>query len=239
MSSDPEQHVRFPLYHGTSTLFLGGIAEHGLGGRDPIAEWKVLDCAKAIYPVVELHLAESEDFMARCVSFRLMVDQATGRRNFQHGNAYLSPSASTAIRYAVNTRYGSELLTYTLDFISELLRRKIPGIADDLFRSFPQVFEKLDISAAPVLVAAEDVSTAALLAENGEEAQPTLDFVYQTLKHRAEPRDVLLQQSNFRLIQPVSAKQLKVWLINVTQWDPFTPRYSLHPLAIGADRRGV
>jgi hypothetical protein len=27
-----------PLYHGTSTLFLNGILEHGLGGWNPIQE---------------------------------------------------------------------------------------------------------------------------------------------------------------------------------------------------------
>jgi hypothetical protein len=36
--SDSPSDFQVPLYHGTSTIFLNGILEHGLGGWNPIQE---------------------------------------------------------------------------------------------------------------------------------------------------------------------------------------------------------
>jgi len=41
------------LYHGTLSLFLDGIIKNGLGGMNPISEWKNLDLAREIHPMVE------------------------------------------------------------------------------------------------------------------------------------------------------------------------------------------
>ena len=103
--------VSFPLYHGTSSLFLDSIIKVGVGGTNPIADWGVLEFAKELYPLVEQHLSHVDGHMAKCASFKLMVQQKSEALNFQHGDSYLSPAKSTAIRYAVNNRYGSEMLT--------------------------------------------------------------------------------------------------------------------------------
>ena len=50
--SKPGELIPVPLYHGTATLFLEGILEFGLGGKNPIAELKVLDFARTIAPLV-------------------------------------------------------------------------------------------------------------------------------------------------------------------------------------------
>jgi hypothetical protein len=146
-----------PLYHGTSTLFLRSIIKSGLGGADPIADWSVLEFARLIYPLVEQHLSAQADFMLKVQSFKFMVEQKSAGMNFQHGETYLSPSLSTAVRYAANKRLGSEFLTYTLDFLTELIRLKVAGVTDRLHQAYPQIFEKLDISPAPLLVQAENL----------------------------------------------------------------------------------
>ncbi len=58
-------------------------------------------------------------------------------------DTYLSPSSATAVRYAVNKRFGSELLSYTLDFLDELVRRKVPGIVDGLYQRYPHIYDLL------------------------------------------------------------------------------------------------
>jgi hypothetical protein len=103
-----------PLYHGSSSLFLGSIIRFGLGGLNPIAEWNVLEFARVIYPLVDKHVSTRDDFVVKAQSFKFMVEQNSAAMNFQHGDTYLSPSRLTAVRYAVNKKYGSELLTYTL-----------------------------------------------------------------------------------------------------------------------------
>lgn len=71
-----------------------------------------------------------------------MVEQRSAAMNFQHGETYLSPSRLTAIRYAANKRYGSELLSYTLYFLNELIRLEVDGVQDKLYRAYPHIFEK-------------------------------------------------------------------------------------------------
>lgn len=82
--------LELSLYHGTSTIFLDGIIKYGLGGMNPISEWKVLELAKEINPLVQQHFTEQHKMDTDV--FQRMVDQSCGYMNFQHGDAYLTPS---------------------------------------------------------------------------------------------------------------------------------------------------
>ena len=115
-----------------------------------------------------------------------MVGQRSGHTNLQHGDTYLSPARSTAIRYAVNKRYGSELLSYTLDFLQELLRRKIPGVADDLFHDYPEMFNLLDVSCAPLLIGVQGAVVDELVAEKGGDAAPVFNHVLATIRENPD-----------------------------------------------------
>lgn len=130
--------VAIPLYHGTSTLFLNSIIESGLGGRDLISGWKVLEFAKLRYPFAEEHLSRRDDFRVKCQSFKWIVEQKSAAMNFQHADTYLSPARSTAVRYAANHRYGSELLTYRLDLLQQLVCLGVDGVCNHLYRAYPR-----------------------------------------------------------------------------------------------------
>ena len=216
--------------NGTSTLFLEGIIEAGLGGRNQLAEWKVLEFATVVYPLVREHLSTDPDWMVKAQSFGFMVEQRSGQMNFQHGDAYLSPSAA-AVRYAVNKRYGSELLSYTLDFLQEMLRRKIPSVADDLYHEYPQMFNLLDVSSAPLLIGVDGAAVDELVAEKGGDAAPVFNHVLATLRENRDGAEILLQQSNFRLRRAIPVSRLTFWLVNVTHWNPVFPQY-LAPHAV-------
>ena len=212
-----------PLYHGTSTLFLSGIADSGLGGNNPIAELKVLDFARALIPLVDEHLSKDEKWMIRAQSFRFMGQQLNASMNFQHGDTYLSISSETSIRYAVNKKYGSELLTYSIEFLQELLNRGIKGLADNMYYQFPQIFRFLDISCAPILIEAKRVPESALVAENGGDAKHNIDIIRALLNGEKKMTSRQLSQLNFRLTTPIPLADLTFWLIDVHEWNSFKP----------------
>jgi hypothetical protein len=218
--------IPVPLYHGTSTLFLEGVLQHGLGGKDALAEWGVLEFARVLAPLVREHCEPREDLVMKATRFLWMTEQKCEVANFQHGQAYLSPSIDTAIRYAAGNRYGSELLTNTLDLLRALLNLGVRGLRDDLYRQFPEMFEKLDVSPAPLLMKVENVPTSAVLSEQGRSPDENLRLIEE---HRNEPLfAAVLQQVNFRLLQP--QKVTEVSLINVSKWNPSLPEYTLYAL---------
>jgi hypothetical protein len=221
-----------PLYHGTSTLFLDGITKSGLGGSNPIADWRILDFAKVLQPLVDQHFSRDEGWMVKAQSFGFMVEQKSAHFNFQHGDTYLSPALETAARYAVDKRYGSELLTYSLEFLQELINRKAPGVVDKLYQQYPQIFGFLDISCAPLLVRARRVPIGALMDEHGRDPSHNLQRIKQISDDESRTSEILLQQTNFRLSRSVPVSELTFWLINVKRWHRFQSEYSLHLLLV-------
>jgi hypothetical protein len=220
--------IPLPLYHGTSTLFLEGILKHGLGGKNQLEEWRVLELARAIAPLVEQHCAIRDDLMVKASGFRWMTEQLCEAMNFQHGHSYVSPSIATAARYAISNRYGSELLTYTLDFLQELSGMGVRGVNDELYRRFPELFEKLRINPAPLLIRIDDVPFEALLTERGEQPDSHVKIIGEMLRE-SDHADAILQQINFRLVVPQAVSSAS--LINVKRPDPHFPEYTLHELA--------
>jgi hypothetical protein len=228
---DHSGRLPIPLYHGTSSLFLEGIFRTGLGGTNPILEWKILEFAQLIYPLTEQHLLSRPDLASRVQSFGWMVQQKSTGMNFQHGDTYLSPARSTAVRYAVNKRYGSELLTYTLDLLGELIRLNIDAVTGRLYREYQQIFDLLDISPAPLLIRADNVFSTALKSEYGGDVEATIEQIRTTIQQSPRDWETMLQQCNFRLAEPIPAGELEIWMLAVSRWDRFTPEYSLYKLS--------
>lgn len=48
-----ESFLPVPLYHGTSTLFQQSIAKLGLGGFDPVKQWKLIEAKERILTTPE------------------------------------------------------------------------------------------------------------------------------------------------------------------------------------------
>jgi len=203
-----------PLYHGTSNLFLSQIVQSGLGGQDVIAQWRVLTLAHRIHPLVQNHLAQEDDLILQVQSFGWMCEQRNGHFNFQHGHAYLSPSEKTAVRYAIDKRYGSELLTYTLALLEELIRRSLIDREGALSREFHEVFYLLGRTFAPMLVEVDNVSIHTLLDEHGDNPQANLDVLAESLAKGSEIAELMLQQTNFRLAQAAPLADLTFWLLD-------------------------
>jgi len=227
--------LKFPLYHGTCTLFLERIAQHGLGGWDPIKEWRVLECLRKVLPIAEKHADQSEVIKAHLSSTWLMADQVNARMNFQHGAVYLSPSKETAVRYACGKKKGSEVISRTVLLIEELVRLNIVGVKTDLFREFPELFYLQDIDASPVLIQVSLISSENLLSERGESPDENFAKILNYQERFPESWQQLSQQTNFRLIRPVPVNELAAHLIAVRRWQPFAIDYALMPIPLAAN----
>jgi hypothetical protein len=219
--------IPVPLYHGTSTLFIEGILQHGLGGMNPIQEWKVLEFARAIAPLVKQHYeVRGHRLLVQANTFvQYMVAQtcSPGGFNYQHGQAYVSPLEKTAVRYVSHNRYGSELLSRTLFFLQHLCM-DVPDALTSLEQEYPDMFEKLDINPAPLLLRIDNVPVDSVLTEYGEHPGSYLEFVRECM-HDLD----MLQQHNFRLVVPHRASAIAT--INVKGGRRYVfPQYSLYPL---------
>ena len=218
------------LYHGTSTLFLDSIIKNGLGGINPAIEWKVLELTQEVYKLSELHLKETHLFQVSSNSFKQMAKQSNNGFNFQHGDTYLSPARSTAARYAMSKRYGSELLTYTIDFLKELISLDIHYVKNNLYKKYPKVFGLIEANPSPLIIQVKNLSASSLLNEYGESATENLKEINELMNETSSMRDRMLQQTNFRLTTPVGADNLKFFLVNVQNWDPYGPKYNMYEL---------
>lgn len=219
--------LQIPLFHGTSTIFLNGIIKNQLGGVNPILELDAYNFVKDLWPHVEAHLSDDKNFNAKIGSFSRMVRQTSGPMNFQHGDTYLSPARSTAVRYASNKRYGSEILTYALDFLEELVRRDVEGIRNVLYRKYPQIFSLLDVSPSPILIEVVDCPVDCLRTEAGDGADVQITQLMELWDENRNLFELIGGQKNFRLSRPVSLEKLKFWMLNVLKWHPSFPEYQM------------
>lgn len=224
-----QNELSIDLFHGTSTLFMDDIIAHGLGGFNPVREWGLLELSKEVFAQSELHLRETEIYLVKSNSFRLMTEQVSGGSfNWQHGETYVSPSKQTGINYAINKRYGSELLTYTIDFLQALIEKKVKYVTTDLFRKYKKIFGLIEANPSPLLVQISNVPLSVLRSEHGEAPDYNLEQMEQVLSTNLEAYQAYLQQTNFRLVKPISMDKLKLWFINVQEWRPYNPQYNLY-----------
>ena len=225
-----------PLYHGTSSLFLSGILEHGLGGWNPIEEWRVVDFAKELLPYVHQNLGSDQRWMVKISSFGMMADQLCAGMNYQHGHVYLSPSRSQAIGYTISKRWGSELLSFSLDFLDELTRREAPGVCDDLYQRWRHIFELLQVPAAPLLIETRGLTEADLVLERGEPVGHYLQTIIRSYR-RESMNPYNIPGACFRLQTVVPASRLRIWLMGVHHPFKFDPDYSLFEVPIQRPNR--
>ena len=211
-----EAPLPFSLYHGTSTVFMKSIIEHGLAGINPIEEWKVMELAKKVFDLSCKHLTDYIPFKNRRNSFENMVFQRSQGMNWQHGETYLSSSIHKATSYATSNWMGSELLTNTADFLKELIKRGIGEATHELYREYPEVFRLLETSPSALLIEINGLTISELKSENGDDPKEAIEFLQKN-------KDLIKKTSlfkNFRLLRRVDSSEIKIYMINVLEWRP-------------------
>jgi hypothetical protein len=71
-----------------------------------------------------------------------------------------------------------------------------------------------------------------LLDEKGNEPTKNFNQLSKMLDEKPESFDALSQQTNFKLTQQVKSENLRFWLINIKEWNPFIPKYNLYSINI-------
>lgn len=209
--------MTLPLYHGTSSLFVDSIREKGLGARNPIADYGVVQFLESIYPICEELFTTDDEWIARRVIIRPMMRQevTAGGFNFQHGESYLTPCRGSAVGYALSNLLGSELISVAC-FLFRMIEKHRPGELER--RAFPRgpLLKLFCQSPSPYLVTARNVPVQALVGERGNPVQEVIEQLRSLVEAVPDLTGVTFN-INFRLTSPLSPH-----LLSIEQIDPKT-----------------
>ena len=226
-----DNKISVDLYHGTSTLFLDSIIENGLGGINPVTEWNLIELCKEVYKLSEEYLEDTQVFQISGFALKLMSEQSNnGSFNYQHGETYLSASKLTSCRYAIDKEYGSEMLSYIIKFLKELINKEIPYVTDELYHIYPKVYHLKDCNPSPMLVQVRNVDGSNLKNEHDGDPMNYLQSIINNLNLSEKNFDEYTQPYNFRLKRKIELKNLKFYLINVQHWDNYFPKYNFYEI---------
>ncbi len=221
-----------PLYHGTSKIFLDSIQESGLGGKDPNIMFKSYELLTEMFNLEGWNWSDDPELSVMEPTIRHIVDQSVsgGGFNFRHGKTYLTPSELTAVRYALSSRLGSELLSTTISLFDKL-KAWNEGKAREVASKYSTISELLSLERQPLLVEALRVPIRSLRSEKGDAPEVVIDQI----NNLPDGMDsilfhVVFQQHNFELIGPLPVENLRYYEIEWHNSDPDLPKYSLRPI---------
>lgn len=206
------------LYHGTSSFFLDSILENGLGGVNIIKEWGVLDLVNEMYPYAAERLSNHKSFG----SFEKMAkQQSSPYGNYQHGGCiYVTPSLSTALRYTVKKKCGSELLHNAFLFYDELEKYRDIDCKKWKKKYF-KVFNYKKFCGSPLIISFVGISYSDLLTEEEGKNVP-LEMIQHVNCYKDNPDDIL-NGIVFRLTKVLGKESFKVFMPILTKFDETTP----------------
>ena len=191
--------LTFPLFHGTSTLFLDSIRENGLGAINPVEQYWTLEFLNALYPICKKELSEDLQWQIEGFLLESIIDQkiSKGGFNWRHGNAYVSPGCSRVVNHALYNEYGSEAVTMAIRWYERLLHQKPKfDFPEEITSS--QLLELRGHHFEPIIVEVKkDVLTVSdLIGEKDEDPATLLEKIENNKKSGAIGK-TLNQQCNF------------------------------------------
>ncbi len=226
-----EEPVPFPLYHGTSSLFLDSILSRGLGGFDPIGASRAVECLRAVKQAAGERLQGHPGWMSLKETLLPMCDQRQtgGGFNYRHGNTYLSPAKITAIRYALSNPHGSELLSECIKLLA-WFSGVDPSEARSIERQFPEVASLARrTDGTHILIRLPRVFPSQLRTEQGEAPGPMLVAATRAIRECGE---AAVQQKNFRLVLAVPLALLDIFRVHPRGGSTSNPSYELTPVSV-------
>lgn len=232
--------VPFPLYHGSSSLFLSSFKP----GTTP-APWPYKRAALCLLNDVWADLsqrggqlpAEIRDDLLWDITYeempfyvRNIIDQVSRHSNWQHGELYLTPSKLKAVEYARGgARYGGELVTMCKDALDSLTRVD-PERAKQLIGRVPDLSTLLSgTDCPPILVEFVDVRLTDLSTETQggdvleELCSLTDKKLLEALGSEERVREIVGQQTNFRLTEGCGVVHRVFQVLGKDQDNPSSP----------------
>jgi hypothetical protein len=204
--------LQFPIYHGTSSIFLESILKHGLGGRNILEEHKIHELFVELYDAYFSWLDKNRNLCPEMMAWENMRDQniTGGGFNFQYGDVYGCFAKKKAEHYANVNKYGSELLSHLIELTRILADQKTLSIAhsikvNDRLSSIVGKYEP-----KPITVCIDNVKVSDLKMENGDDPYESLTFLSQEYEKFVNDR-AEINETKFRAKNKDSESLKKYW----------------------------
>lgn len=204
--------LTIPLYHGTSDLFYESIKQFGLGGRNQIQEFRVIELLRQLVTICQTNLPNQEEWLVRMDDAERISRQGvtSGGFNFRHGSAYLTPSSFTPANYATLNEYGSEALEHFMMLWNRLRENHIE-LSREIKDGAHLIIAFAERPKLPLLIKLVDVPASILAAENGGLATDVFDRIEGLIQEKFF--SVMCQQANFELLKPFPIRDADVFRI--------------------------
>jgi hypothetical protein len=194
--------LTIPLYHGTSDLFYESIRQFGLGGRNLIAEFQVIDLLRDLFTICRTSLPNEEQWLVKMQVAEWIAQQCVSRGglNFRHGSTYLTPSSYTAANYATSSEYGSEALEQFMLLWNRLQENGIE-LQQQISDGARPIINFALKPKMPILIKVDGIPARALAAENGHNTASVFQWL-ESIMNDPISFPVLCQQANFEVREP-------------------------------------
>ena len=204
--------LNFPLYHGTSSIFLDSIQKSGLGSINIIKKYQVMDMFSVLVIAFQKNYDDLEWWQLYGHFCEKMVSNSVtkGGFNYRYGGIYLSPSLQTTKRYACSNPYGSELITY-FKYTYEELYKINPKLAEGIFPLHHPLRAILAKTGTLVVLEINNIPKEHLTTEQGEPIDDQLECMYDLQKNLSDVEtDIIWQQYNFESKYVIEPNNLRV-----------------------------
>lgn len=198
------EKIDFPLFHGTSSIFIDSIKNFGLGGQDIAEKYQVKKKFEEL-----INFFKNTDFNSlwwerEGFICEKMIEGSVSNSgfNFRYGGIYLTPSIETARSYANSNKYGSELLSYCIAAYKEL--EKINHkIATEIIPTTDSLHNLMKLNGSPVVLKVTEIPKENLATEQGT----SIDT--QLIKMKNSP-PIFWQQFNFECNSAIPWSNIEV-----------------------------
>ncbi|TOF02350.1 hypothetical protein CGJ31_23350 [Vibrio parahaemolyticus] len=198
-----KEELGFPLFHGTSSIFLDSINQSGLGGENVSKKFEINAMFSQVVDAFNSKYKDCNWWVGEGFICEKMVRQevTNGGFNFRYGGVYLTPSLKTAKNYATSNKYGSELISYFIRSYEELFKLD-PMLADKIFPIAHPLRQLIALNPVPVVLEVVGITKDCLVTEQGMPIEEQLELMRQF------PEE-LWQQFNFESTKPIFWENIK------------------------------
>ncbi len=156
----------FTLWHGTSAHLLPTIKEHGLGGRNVMEDWRVIDFLKWAWEIVgdayDNHYDDLDLFVIKSA-----IGGTATHMNFEYGDVYVAGGFHKAADYSLNS---PELMSFVKAIMEAADRIQESSLRNGL-SNYPEIAEFLSLAPKPVVLKLPPMPMSAIASEKGGEVQ--------------------------------------------------------------------
>ena len=198
-----------PLFHGTTSWFLPGIIEHGLGAIDIHAQLRSREFYREVW-TLRLQLADNEERekLERLYGIRsdsIIANAVTpGGLNFRYDAVYCTGSDRKAVTYAARG-FGSELIRIGMGWLDEL--------AETVLTGYPELAKCVAHEHDPIVIRLDNIERPFVRLENGNPFTPDLDDIAHALSFE------LIEGANLSAMTVFRAENVEMGFIGCAGYD--------------------